>query len=277
MASNKAIEYAPQCGDLAIESVTFHSNNFVGNFNYPQSASAYKEICKFLMNCPFAEDFTKIPSVLYHNFFRDSSVLTRGPEASGTLPQKRNKPLSKKTTPKATITSPVENVPTKDSDQTQSVSWGQTAHPQDTKRNIQLVVKGSHSPLGDGSGKSQPLSESKKDSSTPSIIALSGTDAKYHVDQTQSTRFKKRMTSKKKVIMMSLRLKKKWMKPFDSLILKKLKLIISLNTPLKKLFPLAQAKDKSYEDLYKKLDSKEGTNDIYKIAKPRERMDIGNI
>nr|GEX69745.1 integrator complex subunit 11 [Tanacetum cinerariifolium] len=41
---------------------------------------------------------------------------------------------------------------------------------------------------------------------------------------------------------------------------------------------VAQAKDKTYKDLYRKLDSKEGENDIYKIAKARERkrMDIGN-
>ncbi|GJZ61823.1 probable leucine-rich repeat receptor-like protein kinase [Tanacetum coccineum] len=37
--------------------------------------------------------------------------------------------------------------------------------------------------------------------------------------------------------------------------------------------------DKAYEDLYRKLDSKEGANDIYKIAKTRERqrMYIGNM
>ncbi|GKC33900.1 hypothetical protein Tco_1046284 [Tanacetum coccineum] len=42
---------------------------------------------------------------------------------------------------------------------------------------------------------------------------------------------------------------------------------------------VAQAKDKAYEDLYKKLDSKEGANDIYRIAKARERKrrDLGNI
>nr|GEY31792.1 hypothetical protein [Tanacetum cinerariifolium] len=34
---------------------------------------------------------------------------------------------------------------------------------------------------------------------------------------------------------------------------------------------VAQAKDEAYEDLYKKLDSKDGANDIYKIAKARER------
>nr|GEY35656.1 hypothetical protein [Tanacetum cinerariifolium] len=42
---------------------------------------------------------------------------------------------------------------------------------------------------------------------------------------------------------------------------------------------VAQAKDKAYKDLYKKLDSKEGANDIYRIAKARERKrrDLGNI
>nr|GEX93920.1 LINE-1 retrotransposable element ORF2 protein [Tanacetum cinerariifolium] len=42
---------------------------------------------------------------------------------------------------------------------------------------------------------------------------------------------------------------------------------------------LAKVKDKAYEDLYKKLDSKDGVNDIYKIAKARERrrMDLGNV
>nr|GEV21129.1 hypothetical protein [Tanacetum cinerariifolium] len=41
---------------------------------------------------------------------------------------------------------------------------------------------------------------------------------------------------------------------------------------------VARGKDKTYEDLYKKLDSKEGANDIYKIAKARERRrDLGNV
>ncbi|XP_071739679.1 uncharacterized protein [Rutidosis leptorrhynchoides] len=34
---------------------------------------------------------------------------------------------------------------------------------------------------------------------------------------------------------------------------------------------VARAKDKAYEDWYRKLDSKEGANDIYRIAKARER------
>ncbi|XP_071712549.1 uncharacterized protein [Rutidosis leptorrhynchoides] len=42
---------------------------------------------------------------------------------------------------------------------------------------------------------------------------------------------------------------------------------------------IAIAKDKAYEDLYRKLDSKEGANDIYRIAKARERgrRNLGNI
>nr|GFA08391.1 retrovirus-related Pol polyprotein LINE-1 [Tanacetum cinerariifolium] len=40
-----------------------------------------------------------------------------------------------------------------------------------------------------------------------------------------------------------------------------------------------RAKGKAYEDLYKRLDSKEGEKDIYKIAKAKERrnMDIGSM
>ncbi|GJW75403.1 putative pre-mRNA-processing factor 6-like [Tanacetum coccineum] len=42
---------------------------------------------------------------------------------------------------------------------------------------------------------------------------------------------------------------------------------------------VARAKDKAYEDLYKRLDSKEGENDIYRIAKARQRrkMDLGSV
>ncbi|GJY05232.1 leucine--tRNA ligase [Tanacetum coccineum] len=42
---------------------------------------------------------------------------------------------------------------------------------------------------------------------------------------------------------------------------------------------VARAKEKAYEDLYKRLDSKEGENDIYRIAKARDRRkrDLGNV
>ncbi|GJY70526.1 hypothetical protein Tco_0474229 [Tanacetum coccineum] len=218
MTATQAVQYAPKCGDMTVESVQFLSNNFVGNFSYPQSVPAYKEICKFLMNCSLAEAFTKTPSVLYQNFLiefwctavvedprpptddsearplkefiikftvmNDKRPLTldfktfcestgldynqgkygaypypkfvmdelkgkkksqtvsqpkpmiQGPEASGALPQKRKKPKSKKTSLQTPVTPPNKKVPMEDYDKTQSVSSGQTAHPQDTEGHI---------------------------------------------------------------------------------------------------------------------------------------------
>ncbi|GKF96411.1 hypothetical protein Tco_0289146, partial [Tanacetum coccineum] len=42
---------------------------------------------------------------------------------------------------------------------------------------------------------------------------------------------------------------------------------------------VTQAKEKAYKELYKKLDSKEGANDIFRIAKAREkrRRVVGDI
>ncbi|GJT22342.1 hypothetical protein Tco_0892279 [Tanacetum coccineum] len=71
MAANQAIEYAHQCGDLTVESLDFHNNNVVGIFNYPQTTSSYHDICKYLMNCPLVEAFTKTPLVVYQNFLRE--------------------------------------------------------------------------------------------------------------------------------------------------------------------------------------------------------------
>ncbi|GJZ87531.1 retrovirus-related pol polyprotein from transposon TNT 1-94 [Tanacetum coccineum] len=67
------LKQAPKglCGDLTVESLVFHNNNVVGNFSYPQSTPAYKEICKFLMNCPLAEAFTRTSSVVYQNFLKE--------------------------------------------------------------------------------------------------------------------------------------------------------------------------------------------------------------
>ncbi|GJZ40946.1 hypothetical protein Tco_0587832 [Tanacetum coccineum] len=61
-----------------------------------------------------------------------------------------------------TKTLPTEEVPTEDSDKSQLVSSGETAHPQETERNIQLTVKGFHSPLDEGTRKSQPLPEAQQ-------------------------------------------------------------------------------------------------------------------
>ncbi|GJZ25255.1 hypothetical protein Tco_0562714 [Tanacetum coccineum] len=71
MASNQAINYAPQCGDLTVESLVFNSNNVVGNFSYLKSAPSYHDICKYLINCPLAEAITKSPSLVYQNLLRE--------------------------------------------------------------------------------------------------------------------------------------------------------------------------------------------------------------
>ncbi|GJY06644.1 hypothetical protein Tco_0373698 [Tanacetum coccineum] len=71
MAANQAIEYAPQCGDLTVESLTFNNNNIVSNFSYLQTTLAYHDIFKYLMNCSLAKAFTKTPSVVYQNLLRE--------------------------------------------------------------------------------------------------------------------------------------------------------------------------------------------------------------
>ncbi|GJY38548.1 hypothetical protein Tco_0424912 [Tanacetum coccineum] len=133
-----------------------------------------------------------------------------------------------KTTLETQVTPP--SVPTEDSKKTQSVSSRQTTHPQDIEGNTQPVVKGFHSPLDEGTRKKQHLpngtSADLKDPgetfsllirdclpqilmkgfkppadmepSTTLVADLLGTDAKYQVDQTQSTRLRHRSLTKNK-------------------------------------------------------------------------------
>ncbi|GKF71185.1 hypothetical protein Tco_0207299, partial [Tanacetum coccineum] len=61
----------------------------------------------------------------------------QGPKASGSLPQKRKKPRSKKTPTKTKVTSPPK--PMKDSKQSHSVFSTTVPNPQDLARNIQLA------------------------------------------------------------------------------------------------------------------------------------------
>ncbi|GJS49016.1 hypothetical protein Tco_0599137 [Tanacetum coccineum] len=295
MAANQAIEYAPQCGDLTVESLVFHNNNVVAetftktpsvvyqNFlrefwctaiaydpNPPINDSKARPLKEYLIkftvmngkkplildyktfvlhgnysstefiSCTLEvllgsdytqdESFGSSPTILSNlNFSKDPSKVTQieltafmvaGPEASGSLPQKRKNPKSKKPTPETQVTPP--SVPTEDSKKTQSVPSGQTAHPQDTERNTQHAVKGFHSPLDEGTRKSQPLpkvtiktkplpegphgdkgSEGFKPPAdmellTTHVVDPSRTDAKYQVDQTQSTRLRYRSLTKNK-------------------------------------------------------------------------------
>nr|GFB40786.1 hypothetical protein [Tanacetum cinerariifolium] len=54
-----------------MESLTFHTNNVISVFSYPETTPAYHEICKYLMNRPLANNFTKTPSVVYQNILRE--------------------------------------------------------------------------------------------------------------------------------------------------------------------------------------------------------------
>ena len=52
MAEDQGIRFAPQWAKMTLVDVQFKTNNVVGNFNYPTNVPAYKEIVKFLFNCP---------------------------------------------------------------------------------------------------------------------------------------------------------------------------------------------------------------------------------
>ncbi|GJS16694.1 retrovirus-related pol polyprotein from transposon TNT 1-94 [Tanacetum coccineum] len=128
---------------------------------------------------------------------------TQVPEASGTLPQKRKKAKTDKTT-EATKTPPIEDVPTEDYEKTysgthksQPLPEGKTTDPKDSGGNVQPTDKGLPSTVPDeGTGRTKPLSEGPyKDKdleglnppvdmepSTSLVLALSETDAKYQLD-----------------------------------------------------------------------------------------------
>ncbi|GJW36970.1 hypothetical protein Tco_0059890 [Tanacetum coccineum] len=67
--------------NMTVDNVTFHTNNVVGNFNYPPNVPAYKPIMKFLLNYPLRKAFTNCPSVVYQNFLREfwSTVVAYDP------------------------------------------------------------------------------------------------------------------------------------------------------------------------------------------------------
>ncbi|GKC38333.1 hypothetical protein Tco_1050717 [Tanacetum coccineum] len=89
---------------------------------------------------------------------RENSVTSlpfTGPEALGSLPQKRKKPKSKKTSIETKVTPATR--PTEGSEQSHSVFSGNVSNPQDLKRNIQLTCTGLPSTqLDEGTRKSDP-------------------------------------------------------------------------------------------------------------------------
>ncbi|GJS89519.1 hypothetical protein Tco_0772155 [Tanacetum coccineum] len=82
---------------------------------------------------------------------------SQGPEASGALSKKRNKPKSKKPPTETKVTPPK---PTKDFEQSHSISLGTVPDPQDLERNIQLASTGLPSTLDECTCKSKPLPKS---------------------------------------------------------------------------------------------------------------------
>ncbi|GJU29509.1 hypothetical protein Tco_1173098 [Tanacetum coccineum] len=92
MVATQAIKYALKCDDMTVKSVQFQSNNFVGNFSYPKSAPAYKNIFKFFINCFLAEAFMKTPTLLYQNYLREfwCTAVVENPN----LPEDDSKPLT---------------------------------------------------------------------------------------------------------------------------------------------------------------------------------------
>nr|GEV11846.1 uncharacterized mitochondrial protein AtMg00810-like [Tanacetum cinerariifolium] len=100
--------------------------------------------------------------VISNNPLLHSRIKHIGLETSGALPQKRKKSKTQTTSlVQTTTTPPKEKVPTKDYDKTQSVSSGQSTHPQDTEGNTQHAINGFHLPLKEGTRSSKHLPEGK--------------------------------------------------------------------------------------------------------------------
>ncbi|GKC90411.1 hypothetical protein Tco_1151060, partial [Tanacetum coccineum] len=145
---------------------------------------------------------------------------SQGLEASGPLPQKRKKPKSKKTPTETKVT---PSKPTKDSEQSHSVSSGTVPDPKDLVRNIQLTGTRLPSTLDEGTRKSQTLPKGKKydpkdlvgniqpiDTGLHSTVSDEGAaktmllsegpriNAKYQANQTQTARLRYRSLTKNK-------------------------------------------------------------------------------
>ncbi|GKD16947.1 hypothetical protein Tco_1206105, partial [Tanacetum coccineum] len=127
---------------------------------------------------------------------------SQGPEALGSLLQKRNKPKSKKT--------PNE---TKGTRKSQPLPEGTTNDPKDSGESVQPADKGLPSmDFNEGMAKTMPRLEGPlrdKDSEgnkppadmepiNPIVADPSGTSAEYQVDQTQSTRLRYQTLTKNK-------------------------------------------------------------------------------
>ncbi|GKA51728.1 hypothetical protein Tco_0744924 [Tanacetum coccineum] len=141
-----------------------------GNYSSTKQVNSIQQLLTY---CLITRTDVDIGEIIYNDL---------GPKASESLLQKRKKPQSKKTPKETKATSHPK--PTKDSEQSHSVSSGTVPDPRDLERNIQLAR-----PLGDKDleGNKTPVD---MEPINPTVVDPSGTSAKYQVDQTQSTRLR---------------------------------------------------------------------------------------
>ncbi|GJT87411.1 hypothetical protein Tco_1069128, partial [Tanacetum coccineum] len=188
MAANQAIEYAPQCGDLTVESLTFHNNNVVGyrwelilywasEFNSPALCLLSPHMDKMLLGPDYTQDesFGSSPTIL-------------SPD-SGPYADQKWKKLSPKTPAETKVTPPPSQWRYL-SNPTQSPRAPYLI-PKNAERNIQLWPRGDK----DSEGLKPPADMEPK---TTLVVDPSGTDAKYQADQTQSARLRYRSLTENK-------------------------------------------------------------------------------
>ncbi|GJV97377.1 hypothetical protein Tco_1548954 [Tanacetum coccineum] len=148
------IEYAPQCGDLTVESLVFQTNNVV----------------EVLLGTQYTQDekFGLLPGILSNSTFsKDPSKVTEIELTSYMIAVNDQKdsmpPLTfsgkKKKVKSQTVTTTLPK-PTKGSEQSHSVSSGNIPNPQDPERNKKLAgTRLPSTPLDEGTRKSQPFPE----------------------------------------------------------------------------------------------------------------------
>ncbi|GJS02863.1 hypothetical protein Tco_0319371 [Tanacetum coccineum] len=180
MAANQAIEYAPQCGDLTVESLVFQTNNVVaGIYSSTDRSILFRQIDdslvhdwnkEVLLGTQYTQDekFGLLPGILSNSTFsKDPSKVTEIELTSYMIAVNDQKdsmaPLTfsgkKKKVKSQTVTTTLPK-PTKGSEQSHSVSSGNIPNPQDPERNKKLAgTRLPSTPLDEGTRKSQPFPE----------------------------------------------------------------------------------------------------------------------
>ncbi|GJY98483.1 hypothetical protein Tco_0515393 [Tanacetum coccineum] len=182
--------------------------------DYTQDES-FRSSPTILSNSKFSKDPSKVTLIKLTDFMVAVNKCEHsGPEAPGSLPQKRKKPKYKKIPNETKVTPPKL---TEGSKQSQLVSSGTVPDLQDPERNIQLAGTGLPSTLDEPTDRGLPSTASDEDAAkttpipegprgdkdseglkppaymepqTNPVADPSGTGAKYQVDETQSTQLR---------------------------------------------------------------------------------------